>query len=159
MDHWKMTRIWDECKMTSRETTCARSHPRVRGLRPRAMPKTAGRGRVGEGRTTRGGQGKILSPAVKRRAVDILKDRLSISERLACKVEPDGLSIRDSPSTRSKSRNSDLVSLPARRLRARQVIRRRRCRRYYCLGKPSRDGCSSTEAPGFGVDAQFRQDN
>jgi DNA-binding CsgD family transcriptional regulator len=31
-------------------------------------------------------QGKILSPAAKRRAVDMLKDTLSMSERLACKA-------------------------------------------------------------------------
>ena len=33
-----------------------------------------------------GGQGKILSPAAKRRAVDMLKETLSMSERLACKA-------------------------------------------------------------------------
>src|SRR5215470_1541771 len=31
-----------------------------------------------------GSEGKILSPAAKRRAVDMLKDTLSMSERLAC---------------------------------------------------------------------------
>jgi putative transposase len=41
---------------------------------------------VGEGRAARGGQGKILSPAAKRRAVDMLKGVLSMSERLACRV-------------------------------------------------------------------------
>ena len=46
----------------------------------------AGRGRTGEGRLAGGGQGKILSPAAKRRAVDMLKDTLSMSERLACKA-------------------------------------------------------------------------
>ncbi|WP_372584727.1 IS3 family transposase [Mycobacteroides abscessus] len=32
------------------------------------------------------GEGKILSPAAKRRAVDMLKDTMSMSERLACKA-------------------------------------------------------------------------
>jgi hypothetical protein len=32
------------------------------------------------------GQGKVLSRAAKRRAVDMLKDMLSMSERLACKA-------------------------------------------------------------------------
>ena len=37
-------------------------------------------------RCARWRQGKILSPAAKRRAVDMLKDTLSMSERLACKA-------------------------------------------------------------------------
>ena len=40
----------------------------------------------GEGRAARGGQGKILSPAAKRRAVGMLKQTLGMSERLACKA-------------------------------------------------------------------------
>ena len=36
--------------------------------------------------TARGGQGKILSPAAKRRAVDMLKETLSMSERMACRA-------------------------------------------------------------------------
>ena len=74
MDHSRRTRIWDECKMTSRESTCARYRILVcAAYAARAMPKTAGRGRVGKGRATRSGQGKNLSPAVKRHAVNILK--------------------------------------------------------------------------------------
>jgi hypothetical protein len=48
--------------------------------------KRLGRGRAGERRPAGGGQGKILSPAAKRRAVDMLKTTLSMSERLACKA-------------------------------------------------------------------------
>jgi hypothetical protein len=51
-----------------------------------AAQEAVGRGRAGEGRASGGGQGKILSPAAKRRAVDMLKDTLSMSERLACKA-------------------------------------------------------------------------
>jgi hypothetical protein len=46
----------------------------------------AGRGRTGKGRLAGGREGKILSPAAKRRAVDMLKNTLSMSERLACKA-------------------------------------------------------------------------
>jgi len=52
----------------------------------RPTEPVVGRGGVGEGRAARGGQGKTLSPAAKRRAVDMLKDTLTMSERLACKA-------------------------------------------------------------------------
>ncbi|MFI7524002.1 IS3 family transposase [Nocardia salmonicida] len=45
-----------------------------------------GRRRARKGRLARGREGKILSPAAKRRAVDMLKDTLRMSERLACKA-------------------------------------------------------------------------
>jgi Transposase len=43
-------------------------------------------GGAGEGRAAGGREGKILSPAAKRRAVDMLKQTLDMSERLACKA-------------------------------------------------------------------------
>ena len=50
------------------------------------LEAAAGRGRAGEGRPAGGCQGKILSPDAKRRAVDMLKEVMGMSERFACKA-------------------------------------------------------------------------
>lgn len=48
--------------------------------------KPARRRGVGEGRTAGDREGKILSPTAKRAAVDMLKDVMSMSERMVCRV-------------------------------------------------------------------------
>ena len=52
----------------------------------RQTQTTTRRRRTGEGRPAGGGEGKILSPADKRRAVDMLVTTMRVSKRLACRA-------------------------------------------------------------------------
>ena len=63
------------------DTDAARELKELREQNSR-LKAAAGRGRTGKGCPARGGQGKILSPAAKRRAVDMLTSTLRMSERL-----------------------------------------------------------------------------
>jgi putative transposase len=55
-------------------------------LKERPAQTPARRRRVGEGRIEGGGSGKILDPAAKRRAVDMLVTTMKLSKRLACRA-------------------------------------------------------------------------